>query len=154
MIVGGVLSSMTMVCTQLLELPQSSVARQVRRIVPSCGHPPPVVTSENVSVGVASQLSVAVAVPVVTGVVPVLHWMVTLGGHVICGGLLSMITMVCVQKLVLPQPSVADHVRVIVFKTGHAPGVLTSLKVIVGEATQLSVAVAEPVAAGAVLVLH
>ena len=92
--------------------------------------------------------------PVVTGVVPVLHWMVTLGGHVICGGLLSMMVMICVQKLVLPHPSVADQVRVIVLSTGHAPGVFTSLNVMVGLALQLSVAVAVPVAAGAVLVLH
>jgi hypothetical protein len=52
------------------------------------------VESVKVSVGVASQLSVAVAVPVVTGVVPVLHCIVTLGGQVICGGLLSITVIV------------------------------------------------------------
>jgi hypothetical protein len=44
-IIGAVLSSIRMVWTQLLLLPQSSMAVQVRVIVYSCGHPPPVVTS-------------------------------------------------------------------------------------------------------------
>lgn len=60
---GGVLSSTKMVWRHAVELPQSSVAVQVRRIVYSCGHAPPTVTSEFVIVGVRSQLSVAVAVP-------------------------------------------------------------------------------------------
>ena len=63
MITGGVLSSTKMVCRQVLELPQSSVALHVRLIVYSCGHAPPMVTSVDVIVGVGSQLSVAVAVP-------------------------------------------------------------------------------------------
>ena len=59
-ITGGVLSSTTIVCIQLLEFPQSSVATQVREMVLSCGHAPPEVTSLKVTVGVPSQLSVAV----------------------------------------------------------------------------------------------
>ena len=62
---GGVLSSTKMTCKQVLEFPQSSVALHVLLIVYSCGHAPATVTSVDVIVGVASQLSVAVAVPLV-----------------------------------------------------------------------------------------
>ena len=57
----------------MLELPQSSVAIQVRVMVLSCGHAPPTDTSLDVMVGVASQLSVAVALPVVAGNVLAVH---------------------------------------------------------------------------------
>ena len=70
---GAVLSSINIVCVQLLELPQSSVAVQVRVIVNSCGHIPPTVTSLKVGVTLASQISVAVAVPVAPGALLVLH---------------------------------------------------------------------------------
>lgn len=70
---GGVLSSMNIVWTQLLELPQSSVANQVREMVLSCGQAPPVSTSEKENTGVASQLSVAVGLPVVAGRVLAVH---------------------------------------------------------------------------------
>ena len=70
---GGVLSSTKIVCVQLLELPQSSIAVNVLVIVSSCGHAPAAVTSENPMVGVPSQLSVAVAVPVTVVAVLVLH---------------------------------------------------------------------------------
>jgi hypothetical protein len=60
---GGVLSSTKIVCVQLLELPQSSVALHVLVIVYSCGHAPPTVTSVEVIATTKSQLSVAVAVP-------------------------------------------------------------------------------------------
>ncbi len=43
--VGGVLSSIVMVCVQELLLLQSSVAVHVRVMVYSCGHVPAVVTS-------------------------------------------------------------------------------------------------------------
>jgi hypothetical protein len=72
-IAGGVLSSTNIVCTQLLELPQSSVASQVLVIVNSCGQAPPTVTSVNVGMTLASQLSVAVAEPVAAGALLVLH---------------------------------------------------------------------------------
>jgi hypothetical protein len=51
------------------------------------------VTSLNVTVGVASQLSVAVAVPVLAGKVLAVHWIVTLAGQVIAGAPLS-VTMI------------------------------------------------------------
>ena len=61
---------------------------------------------------------------------------------------------VCIQVLVLPHPSEADQVRVIVVNIGHDPATVTSLNVMVGEAIQLSVAVAVPVAGGNVLAVH
>ena len=72
------------------ELPQSSVASHVLMMVYSCGHAPAVVTSDEVMVGVPSQLSVAVAVPFAPpGAVLALQAIVTLGGQVIEGDELS-----------------------------------------------------------------
>jgi hypothetical protein len=70
---GGVLSSTNMICAHELELPQSSIAFQVLVIVISWGQIPPTVTSVKVGMTLASQLSVAVADPVVAGAVLVLH---------------------------------------------------------------------------------
>ena len=88
-IAGGVLSLTNIVCTQELKLPQSSVAVHVRVIVPSCGQVPTANESEKLMVDTGSQLSVAVAVPVITGNVPEVHSIVTLLGQVITGGRLS-----------------------------------------------------------------
>jgi hypothetical protein len=153
---GAVLSSTKIVCVQLLELPQSSVALHVLVIVYSCGHAPPTVTSVDVIVGVASQLSVAVAVPLAPpGAVLAEHCIVIFGGQVITGGVLSSTKMVCVQLLELPQSSIARQVLVIVYSCGHAPPTVTSVEVIVGVESQLSVAVAVPfVPPGAVLAEH
>lgn len=79
--------------------------------------------------------------------------MVTFPGQVITGGVLSSTLIVCTQVEVLPHPSVADHVRVIVSSCGQAPATITSLEVMIGIA-QLSVAVAVPVLAGNVLAVH
>ena len=70
--VGGVESSTMIVCTQVDELLHASVALHVLIIVYSCGHPPAIVASRNVTVGV-EQLSVAVAVPVAGGNVFAVH---------------------------------------------------------------------------------
>ena len=111
-ITGGVLSSTKMVCRHVLELPQSSVALQVRCIVYSCGQAPPMVTSVDVMVGVRSQLSVAVAVPFAPpGAVLAVHSMVRFGGQVMTGGVLSSTKMVCRHVLEFPQSSVALQVR-------------------------------------------
>jgi hypothetical protein len=99
---------------QLLEFPQSSVATQVRDIVLSCGHAPPIVTSLEVMVGVPSQLSLAVAVPVLAGSVLAEQSMVTFKGQVSTGAILSSTTIVCTQLAELPQSSVATQVRVMV----------------------------------------
>ena len=60
----------------------------------ACGHAPFVVTSVKVTVGVASQSSVPVAVPVLAGAVLAVQRIVTLAGHVIAGALLSSTTMI------------------------------------------------------------
>ena len=52
------------------------------------------------------------------------------------------------QVLLLPHPSDAIHVRVIVSSNGHTPKTISSLKSTVGVPVQLSVAVAEPVSGG------
>jgi hypothetical protein len=78
----------------VLEFPQSSVALHVLVIRDSCGHPAPEVTSEKVIVGVASQLSVAVAKPVLAGAELALQVMVILAGQVIAGAALSSTNMI------------------------------------------------------------
>jgi hypothetical protein len=151
---GGVLSSINMVCVQLLELPQSSAAVQVRVMVNSCGHAPATVTSLKVGITLASQLSVAVADPVAAGAELVLHSIVIFCGQVITGDVVSSTNMVWVQVLELPQSSIAEKVLVMVNSCGHAPPTVTSENPMVGVPSQLSVAVALPVVAVAVLVLH
>ncbi len=104
--------------------------------------------------GVASQLSVAVAVPVLPGNVLAVQDIVVLGGQVMAGAILSSTKIVCTQVAEFPQSSVAVHVRVMVLSCGHKPPTVTSLKVMVGVASQLSVAVALPVVPGRVLAVH
>jgi ABC-type branched-subunit amino acid transport system permease subunit len=118
------------------------------------GQVPGTVLSLCVIAGVGSQLSVAVALPVATGSVEVLHWTVAGGGQVITGAVVSTTLMVCTQELLLPAQSVAVQVRVITEVLGQVPGTELSLWVIAGAGSQLSVAVALPVAAGSLEVLH
>jgi hypothetical protein len=93
---------------------------------------PAIVTSVEVMVGVASQRSVAVAVPFVPpGAVLAEHSMVMLGGQVINGGVTSCTTIVRLHVAELPQSSVAVHVRATLYVFGHVPGVVTSPKVTV-----------------------
>ena len=91
---GGVLSSIKMVWLHVLKLPQSSSARHVRVMVYSCGHNPAVVTPVYVTVGVPSQLSVAVAVPVLDGLVLAVHCIVMFAGQLITGPILSVTEMI------------------------------------------------------------
>jgi hypothetical protein len=79
---------------QVLELLQSSVTLHVRVIVYAWAHAPAVVTSVYVTVGVGSQVSVPVAEPVLAGKVLAVHWIVTLGGQVMAGGVLSSTVMI------------------------------------------------------------
>jgi hypothetical protein len=127
-IIGTVLSSTTIVWLHVFILPQSSVAFQVLVMVYSCGHVgEATVTSLKVTVGIASQLSVAVAVPVFAGNVLAVHSIVVLAGHVIIGAVLSSTTIVWLHVFILPQSSVAFQVLVIVYSCGQ-----------VGEATVTS----------------
>jgi hypothetical protein len=104
--------------------------------------------------GVESQLSVAVALPVLAGDVLAEHSIVIFGGHVIIGAWLSSTEMICSHVLLLLQSSVAIQVLVIVLSCGQDPLIVTSLNVKVGVTSQLSVAVALPVLAGKVLSVH
>jgi hypothetical protein len=61
--------------------------------------------------GAGSQLSVAVAVPVVAGVDGSSQFIVRLAGQVITGGVISWTVIVCKQVLKLLQLSFAFHVR-------------------------------------------
>jgi len=88
---GGMVSSTLMVCDAVAELPQSSVAVQVRVILYSFGHVPLVVTSPNVSTG-TPQLSVAVGV--VQEGVPEHSIVVEPGKPEITGGMVSSTLMV------------------------------------------------------------
>src|SRR6185369_15436373 len=94
-IVGGVLSWDTMVALQVAVLPQSSVAVHVLVTLKLPGHVPGVVTSENVTVTLASQASVAVG-GVNTGNAGQLTGVVC-ATHVIVGGVTSCTTIVRLQ---------------------------------------------------------
>lgn len=125
---GTVLSSMVIVCTQVLLLLHKSVAVQVRVIVYSwvqvCEE---VVTSAYTTTGVPLQLSVAVAVPVVTGSVLAVHVMVRFGGHVSVGAVLSSTVMIWTHELLFSHSSDAVQVRVIVYSLTQPELVVTSL---------------------------
>src|SRR4030095_8973007 len=112
------------------------------------------VTSLNVMAGVLSQLSVAVALPVFAGNVLAVHSIVIFGGQVMIGAWLSSTEMSWSHELLFPQSSVALQVLVMINSSGHDPPMVTSLNVIAGVISQLSVAVALPVLAGSVLAVH
>lgn len=82
-----------MVWMQLLALPQLSVAVQVRVMTTAHGLEL-LVASAKVITGAGSQLSVAVAVPVVAGVDASSQFMVRSTGHVITGTVISWTVMV------------------------------------------------------------
>ena len=128
---------------QVDEFPQSSVAVQVLVTVSSAGQVPGVVTSANVIVTVASHASVAVAKPKV-GVngQSIVSFGIT--GQVMTGAVVSCTNIVALQVDEFPHESTAVHVLVTANSAGHAPGVVTSAKVIVTSASQASVAVAKP----------
>jgi hypothetical protein len=153
-IVGATLSSIVMICTHDIELPQSSVATHVRVIVSSSGQDPPTTTSLKVIVGVPSQLSVALAEPVVAGNVLAEQEIVMFDGQAMDGATLSSTTITWRQVLVLPQSSVAVHVRLIVRSCGQLPAMVTSEKVGTTDGSQPSMAVALPVFEGSVLAVQ
>jgi hypothetical protein len=65
--------------------------------------------------GVGSQISIAVAKPVITGSVDSEQKAVTSAGQVITGAAVSSITIVALQVDVLPQSSDAVHVLISVY---------------------------------------
>jgi hypothetical protein len=138
---GAVLSVTEIVRLQVEELPQSSVAVQVRVTEYSAGHEPGVVTSDDVGTTLGSHRSEAVAAPKL-GVLG--HSTLDTEGHVIEGAVLSVTEMVRLQVDVLPQSSVAVQVRVTEYSAGHEPGVVTLLDVISTLTSHRSEAVAAP----------
>jgi len=95
-------------------------------------------------------LSVAVAVPVFAGAVDAPQANCLSAGQVITGAVLSINVMFCTQVAVLLQASVASQVRFTPAWPVQLAAIGASLKVITGVPPQLSVAVADPVFAGAV----
>src|SRR5258707_9578678 len=120
-IVGAVLSVTEIVLLQVEELPQSSVAVQVRVTENSCGQLPGVVIVENVGITLGSHKSEAVAAPK-EGLAG--HSTLDTVGHVIVGAVLSVTEIVLLQVEVLPQSSVAVQVRVTENSCGQLPGVV------------------------------
>ena len=123
-ITGAVLSSTTIVALHVEVLPQSSDAVHVLVRVYDCAQVPGKESVANVKATVASQASVAIAKPK-EGVVPHSIGLTTIG-QVITGGVVSSTLMVCRHTLVLPEASVAVHVRVIVYACAHGPAVVIS----------------------------
>ena len=111
-------------------------------------------TSLKETSALASQLSSAVAVPVAAGKVLVAHSMVILSGQVSTGAVESSTVITCTHVVLLPHPSAAVQVLVIVYSSGHVPLLITFAKVTAGEGLQLSVEVAVPVFDGSVLAVH
>jgi len=70
-------------------LPQTSVADHDREIVDAWGHVPGVMLSRWVIKGFGSQLSVALAVPVLDGADESLHSILASAGHVMAEGVVS-----------------------------------------------------------------
>lgn len=124
-------------------LPQASVETQVRVVVYSCGQviPGVVVVETMETTGELSQASVVVGVPK-DGITE--HSMVVFGGQLMEGGVLSVTEMVRLQIAVLPQSSVAVHVRNKVYSCGQVPGVVASDDEIATLASHASVAVGGP----------
>ena len=114
-IVGGVVSLTVIVCVQLLEFPQTSVAVYVRRIVNRLAQVMLFVTSPDHAT-VTGLLQAPLALPPAKFAAGtwLAHWTVTPAGQLIVGGVVFVTVIVCVQLLLLLHTSVAVQVRVIV----------------------------------------
>lgn len=125
----GEIESVTVIAwVQVAVLPHASVAFHVRVITDRFGQEASADESENVIAGAASQLSVAVTIPVTDGFVPCSQVTLILPGQdVIVGAVVSTTLIVCVQVAELPQRSVAVHVRVITLACGQTPSASSSL---------------------------
>src|SRR5688500_11569993 len=96
-----------------------------------------------VTIGIPSQLSVAVGALVFGAGTSLAHSTVTSAGQVMPGGVLSVTVIVCVQELEFPQSSVAIKLRRMTTSCGQLPGMKPSIfSDIVTAVSQLSVAVA------------
>lgn len=150
-IVGGVVSTIVIVCSDVFIRPHEFVAFHVRTNEPVLPQPSDIGPSVWLIVTLPQE-SLPVAEPVPDGSVEPLHSTVASGTSEIVGGVVSTIVIVCTHEDVLEQPSVAVQVRVIT-PVPPQPGANESVNPTVG-VLQLSVAVADPVAAGRVLAPH
>ncbi len=91
---GPVVSATVIVWKPLLVLPQASVAVHVRVMVPVPLQPASAPASEDVTIGVVPESSVAVARPVAAGLVGSPHGTVASGGMLNTGGVESTTTVV------------------------------------------------------------
>jgi nitrogen fixation protein len=106
--VGGVWSLTVIVCEQVAELPQTSVARYVRVTVKRLAQVWPETTSSTkVTVGVPAQLSLAFTLDTLFAGTFAAQETVTATGQVTVGGVWSLTVIVCAQVAELPQTSVA-----------------------------------------------
>src|SRR6266516_3307993 len=133
-ITGAGMSRTLIVWLAVLLLPQASVAVQVRTCTTG---QLPLLVSTKVNVGLASQVSVAVAVAKLGAAGQSI--VLGTGKAAITGAVMSRTLMVWLAVLLLPQASVAVQVRTCT--TGQLP-LLVSTKVNVGLASHASVAVA------------
>src|SRR5207247_5790800 len=114
---GRVVSRTVMVCTQLLLLPQASVAVQVRAITLV---PPQLLVTESLyRILTWLQVSCAVATPVALVVVIAGHSRTRSGGQVMDGPVMSRTVIICTQLTLLLQPSVAVQVRAMTLVAPH-----------------------------------
>jgi len=70
------------------------------------------------------------------------------------GATLSITVMIWLQVFIFPQSSADVHVLVIIKACGQDPVMMTSVDVMVGDRSQLSMLVAFPVLAGSELAVH
>ena len=145
---GATVSTVVIVWDAVTVLPHASTAVHVRVI--TFGQ----VAADTVCVYVSvAVVHTSVAVTAAGGGTGCVQGMTTLDGTPpSTGAALSTTVIVCVAEALLPQASVAVHVRVITF--GQVADEVLSLYAMTGEASQPSVAVAEPVWAGAVELPH
>src|SRR5438093_1001247 len=131
-----------MVWLQVAELPQASVAVQVRLILAAVGQLPASVSSENVTVRFGSQSSAKVGVPK-AGVAG--HWMVSSPGQeVTSGAVWSSTVMVWLHEDELPQASVAVQVRRTLLTAGQLAASVSSENVTVRLESHASVKTGVP----------
>lgn len=122
-------------------------------MVYACGQFPAVVTSEKVTIMAVSQASSATGDPKVIVSVDDVQSIIVSGGHVISAEVSITIT-ICMHVSDRLHVFVAIQVLVMEKLLGHAPAIVTSLNVMVGSPSHMSVAVAKPVLAGKVESSH
>jgi hypothetical protein len=143
---GAVVSTTSIVWSQLALFPHASVAVHVRTTVTVLPQPGVVSSSELI---VKSQLSVAFALPFDAMLVNAGHSLTSSPGQEISGASVSVRVIVCVQLASLPQSSTAVHPRPI----SHGLPASVSSKVTVTYA-HVSLAVALPVFEGSASPMH